>query len=290
MKKEITQEYLKEVLNYNEHTGIFTWKEVNNTTIFGSEKTTKMFNSKCAGKEAGNKEPSGYIRIHIRGKSYKAHLLVFLHVYGYIPTEFVSHINKNLSDNRLCNLKEHVDIKENSNNIEFHDILKETLSYDKETGLFTWLVRPLRHFNNKHAMNSFNSIKPGSEAGTENNNGYIAIEILGNVYLGHRLAWFMEHGYWPKNNIDHIDGNKSNNKIKNLREATGSENIQNLKKAMSNNKLGVLGVFYNKKSCKYQAQIGLNGKVTILGLFDSVDEASNAYISAKRTMHTHGTL
>lgn len=172
------------------------------------------------------------------------------------------------------------------------EYIKECIYYDKDTGIFTWKVRPSHHFNNDHGMNTFNSKYSGKPAGTiDSSNGYLRINILNKRYYAHRLAWFIEYGYWPSNHIDHINGNKLNNKIDNLREANSSENSQNQKRARKDNKSsGLLGVSFNKQHNKYEANINVNKKRTKLGFFNNKEEAHDAYLKAKSELHPFGTL
>ena len=159
-----------------------------------------------------------------------------------------------------------------------HEELKERLSYNQYTGEFTWLSLSSKRLH----------IEIGSIAGSLKRDGYVSIQVNKVAYKAHRLAWFYFYGIWPKEMIDHIDGNKTNNSISNLREATRSENGQNQKKPTCKNKLGVLGV--TLKDGKYEAQIKINYKQFWLGSFKTIEEASNAYILAKRELHPFGTL
>ena len=155
--------------------------------------------------------------------------------------------------------------------------LKELLHYDQETGVFTWLV------------NRRNRQVAGHVAGCLSKaSGYISIGVDLKMYQAHRLAWLYVNGVWPKNEIDHIDGIKSNNKISNLRKATRSLNVQNQKKAHANSSSGFLGA--HKYGSKWRAKIGLNGKKIFLGYFATPQEAHSAYITAKRRLHPYGTL
>lgn len=95
------------------------------------------------------------------------------------------------------------------------EYLKSILHYSPETGLFTWLVK------------LSNRVKIGMLAGTVRNNGYFKININGQLYYSHRLAWLYVTGEWPKDRIDHKDNNGLNNKWINLREATASQNNKN---------------------------------------------------------------
>jgi hypothetical protein len=95
--------------------------------------------------------------------------------------------------------------------------------------------------------------------------------------LGHRLAWFLHYGTLPINSIDHIDGNKSNNKIDNLRDVTNQENHWNRTTAK--------GYYWHKSTNKFKGYIHINGKHNYLGLFHTEQEARNAYLKAKEIYH-----
>lgn len=156
--------------------------------------------------------------------------------------------------------------------------LKELLKYDHQTGVFTWMPR--------HRKPQF----AGKQAGCTKANGYIYINIDGVGYLAHRLAFFYATGCHPKNTIDHIDGDKKNNSIANLRDVPSLVNSQNRKKANADNKLGVLGVRFVESTHSYRAQIRVRGSVKFLGNFKTPELAHNAYISAKRIYHDGCTI
>ena len=116
-----------------------------------------------------------------------------------------------------------------------------------------------------------NNVKKGFKAGCFDNFGYVLIKINKKLYKAHHIVWIFHYGYKPKL-LDHIDGNRSNNKICNLREATNAQNQFN-RKINANSKSGVRGVTWCKKSKKWKAQCGLNGKYYYFGVFDSVLDA-----------------
>jgi len=150
--------------------------------------------------------------------------------------------------------------------------LKEVLDYNPDTGLFTWKVRL-----------SIRAVK-GKVAGVINERGYIKIQIDKKIYRGHRLAWLYIHGKFPALGIDHINGNRADNRIDNLREATDSENKQN-KAAQKNNKSGYLGVYWSKTMMKWTARIQLNYVTTPLGYYETPELAYAAYCEAKLKIH-----
>lgn len=155
-----------------------------------------------------------------------------------------------------------------------HSELIKRITYDPETGLF---VRKIRR------------IKP--YAGTVNSqSGYIDIGILGKTYKAHRLAWFYVYKVWPREDIDHINGIRTDNRLCNLRSVTRRINLQNLRKPKPKNKSGFLGVCQHKKSGKWIAQIRILGKVTKLGYFETPELAHKAYVVAKRQHHAGCTI
>jgi hypothetical protein len=104
-------------------------------------------------------------------------------------------------------------------------------------------------------------------------------------YLGHRLAWFYVNGVWPVGDIDHINGNRSDNRIANLRDVAVSINRQNLGRATSRSKTGRLGVFFNTHGLPFRAAIHIHGRQIHLGNFATVEDASAAYVEAKTLLH-----
>ena len=153
------------------------------------------------------------------------------------------------------------------------DYLKKILSYNANTGIFTWVKRTNR------------SDLIGKQAGSPHSSGYISITIHNKKRLAHRLAWFYMKGVWPVNHIDHIDGNKINNAFSNLRDVTRSENLHNVYKAKKNNKINLLGV------CAYQGkwcmQITINRVRTRVTGFNTPEKAHEAYLKAKLVYHPH---
>lgn len=166
---------------------------------------------------------------------------------------------------------------------------REALDYFPETGLFIWKKRPLHHFKNSHWMNLWNSRYEGKRAGTvftpakDSNYKRIKIVIWNRPVMAHQIAWVLMQGEIPRGMfIDHIDGDATNNAIKNLRLVTHSENHRN-RKIQSNNKSGVPGVRF--KSGKWCARVKINGKEKYLGSFQSKEDAIEA---RKRYAIEHG--
>ena len=151
------------------------------------------------------------------------------------------------------------------------DELKKYLSYSPETGLFTWLAK------------SSDKTKIGSVAGCRRTDGYIKIRIFGLSFLAHRLAWFYVHGEWPGEEIDHINRVRDDNRLSNLRSVKKRQQQQNLKLSESNT-TGFTGVS-RRKNGVYRAHITKDGKFIALGAFSTPEEASKAYMDAKKKYH-----
>jgi hypothetical protein len=117
-------------------------------------------------------------------------------------------------------------------------------------------------------------------AGCPNNRGYRRISINNRQYKEHRLAWLYIYDKWPRADIDHINGDPSDNRLCNLREATRSQNIAGMR-AVSGR---IRGVNWYRRDRKYRAKIRFNGKDIYLGSFDNPQEAAVAYDFAAYTL------
>ena len=120
--------------------------------------------------------------------------------------------------------------------------------------------------------------------------GYVCIGVLGKKCNAHRLAFLLSHGRWPAGEIDHIDGDKTNNRLANLREVQRCTNSQNQKRAHQRNKSGLLGVSWDEERGKWISAIFFGGKKKYLGRFDSPEEAHARYVEAKRIHHPGCTI
>ena len=151
-----------------------------------------------------------------------------------------------------------------------HEQADEILAYKADAGMFFW---------KKHK-------KPGqSLAGGICPQGYWRIKINGKSYKAHRLAWLLSYGVWPSKMIDHINGNKLDNRLSNLRLADNAANQMNRFKACATNKTaGYLGVNYNQMAGRYAARLQFQGKRIHIGYFDTPEEASQAYNARKAAL------
>ena len=115
--------------------------------------------------------------------------------------------------------------------------------------------------------------------------GYKAIYVApGRKLLAHRAAWCLHHGEWPKGEIDHINGDKDDHRLVNLRLTTRTQNIWN-RGARSTNKSGHVGVSFQKARNRWLAQINIDGKHHYLGRFKTAEEAAEAYRAASIKLH-----
>lgn len=152
--------------------------------------------------------------------------------------------------------------------------LRYFLDYNPATGDFLW----------KRATSHRARVTVGALAGYVTSHGYRRIEIRMQSYLAHRLAWLYVYGYLPSMDLDHRDGDRLNNRIDNLREATRSQNQQNTAKFKGASSR-YLGVAMHKSSGRWQSYISLDGKRRHLGTFDTQEEAYAAYLAAKSVLH-----
>lgn len=148
--------------------------------------------------------------------------------------------------------------------------LKELLSYDESTGLFTRLVA--RRGPNGHK---------GAIAGCNNGQGYIRMYVDGEAEKAHRLVWLYVHGELPPHEIDHINGIRSDNRLMNLRSVERVKNAKN-RPTYKTNAAGIKGVSFNKRANKWVAQIQCDGKKIGLGYFLSKEEAAVVYEAAAK--------
>jgi hypothetical protein len=153
----------------------------------------------------------------------------------------------------------------------FRDEVVSRLSFDPETGEFTWRERPIRGFWDV----AWNRLFAGKRAGTPDRFGYLRIGLGGGVFSAARMAWLVGRGDWPDGEIDHINRVKSDNRLANLRCVRRSENLMNRSHAKS----GAKGVYQERG--KWTARIRINGKTKYLGRFDTKEAAADKYKSAE---------
>jgi len=166
-------------------------------------------------------------------------------------------------------------VKINTNKQEriSHTLLTSHLHYNTDTGLLTYKY-------------NYYKAKEGDTAGWIDGHGYRMIRIDRIVYAAHRLIWFYFHKEWPMGEIDHINGNRSDNRIANLRDVSASENRRNSSKR-NDNTSGIPGVSRHTNVNKWRAEIWVNGKSLHLGLFDTKIQAAQARKEAEIKYNYH---
>jgi len=152
------------------------------------------------------------------------------------------------------------------------ELVRSLLDYDANTGVLRWRISRGRS-------------KTGAIAGTVNKDGYIGISINATTLVAHRVIWLHVHGTWPEYQIDHINGNKSDNRISNLRDVPPAINSQNRTKSHKDSKSGILGVYWHSRDKRWIAQIDVGKRSHHIGTFRTEQEARDAYLAAKAQFH-----
>ena len=149
---------------------------------------------------------------------------------------------------------------------------RRLFDYDWVTGELTWAVRKVR-------------AAPGSRAGTPQTDGYWQVGIDRVKHVVHRVVWLWWYGQWPQQFIDHINGDKGDNRLENLRDVTASVNGQNQKTRGRATTTGLLGAFYCARKDVYRSSISVGPRRIELGTFETAEAAHAAYIEAKKRFH-----
>lgn len=157
-----------------------------------------------------------------------------------------------------------------------HSRLQEVFDYNPDTGVFTRKAKQT-------------GVRKGAVSGSLHAYGYLVTSIDRKSYTCHRLAWLYMTGAWPQGQIDHVNGDRKDNRFVNLRDVTKTQNAQNQRKAQRSNKsTGVLGTWKNGNG--FAARISHNNTKLYLGTFKTLAEAKTAYIEAKRKLHVSCTI
>lgn len=163
------------------------------------------------------------------------------------------------------------------------DVLKD--AFYEDSGVVFWKNRPLHHFNSARSMNIFNTKFANKSAGCIDSAGYVSIGMALNEkrirLRSHVVVFALHTGSLPVIEIDHINGNRADNRIENLRSANRQQNMWNTSIPVTN-KSGIKGVCWHKTGKKWRAQIQVSGKQVFLGLFNDIEDAATAYSHAAK--------
>jgi hypothetical protein len=151
------------------------------------------------------------------------------------------------------------------------DEARQLFHYDRDTGGLSWKT-------GKQGR------REDLRAGSRQTSGYLAVCVNYRTYLAHRIIWLLNFGFWPDECIDHINGDRADNRLSNLRLASKSQNGSN-RGVQLNNSTGYKGVSYYKRDGSWSASIHLDGKKRHLGYYKSPEEAHTAYCSAAKELH-----
>jgi len=154
----------------------------------------------------------------------------------------------------------------------FDDLIRRFIAYNPDTGILTWAEKPSR------------TSTIGGVVGRNTGKGYLGFSFRGRHLLAHRVAWFLHNGTWPINTIDHINKDRSDNRICNLREATYRQNNCNMG-VRKNNKCGFKGVTQRRGQDVWIARVMVNRKNKFLGNFKNPIDAAKAYNVAVLELH-----
>lgn len=158
--------------------------------------------------------------------------------------------------------------------------ISELLRYEPDTGRLFWMNRPRLKCADERSWKIWNTKHEGKEAFTgRTSSGYLSGRIFNKTYLAHRVCWLLATGDWPVEDIDHINGDRSDNRFVNLRSVSRTGNNRNRRRS-SNNTSGVTGVSWHFASSSWHATIGVGKKQVSLGYYKTVEAAEVARISA----------
>jgi hypothetical protein len=250
VKPRPTQERIKELFHYDPETGVFVRRDQPRTWTGDGRKHGKV--------GGGRISTLGYVMVSVDAVNYNAGLLAWLYVKGTWPVGRIKYLNGCKTDNRISNLfVQDKSMEEIKSRPLTQERLKELLHYEPSTGWFTWRV-----------CSSIANI--GDRAGGHHGFGYRQMGLDYKKFLEHQLAFFYMTGEWPDDEVDHINGNKADNRWSNLRSVTKSQNGHN-KPVHRRSKTGYPGVYLH--AGMYRARIHVEGETIDLSGHRTIAEA-----------------
>lgn len=171
------------------------------------------------------------------------------------------------------------------------DRLRTMLEYDPLSGLLTWKARGVESFGcsereRQRVASRWNLLRAGRVAGCLTIKGYRVLCIEGRNYPAHRIAWGLSHGQWPKDQIDHVNHNKDDNRLSNLRAVNAGENCRN-RPLSKNNSSGQVGVHFHRRNRRWVARAMVDGRRMDLGSFTTREAAVAARAEANSRLGFH---
>jgi HNH endonuclease len=160
------------------------------------------------------------------------------------------------------------------------ELIRKLIRFDGER--YYWNPRPKEMFPDERSFKTWNTRFAGKETlrNLMKSTGYFTAAFFGQAYLAHRVIWAYHYGEWPTDQIDHINGDKTDNRLENLRSVTNAENCKN-KRTLDANLSGVTGVGWHRAANKWYARIGSGYRNIYLGVFDNFDGAVAARKNAE---------
>lgn len=175
-------------------------------------------------------------------------------------------------------LRKKLDNNQYVNELPSQKYLAECFSYCLETGELRWKKRPAGHFGSSHSAKTRNVNRIGKIAGRDNGSGYLKVGIDGKRFRVHRLIWKLVHGTEPRI-IDHINHNRSDNRIENLRDVSHAENMQN--RAPTDHDDGVC-LWFDKRVKLWKVRSTISGITRIIARSDSYEKAAQVAANAEK--------
>jgi hypothetical protein len=161
--------------------------------------------------------------------------------------------------------------------------LVECFDYEADTGRLYWRDRPIHHFKKEYAARAMNKKYAGKEIALFINKGHAYVGVGNKTYAVHRIIWKLVYGTDPGEYIDHVNGDRSDNRIANLREATNAQNQMNQRGRTQVSNTGVVGVNYHKRDRSYRAYMRINNKSKHLGNYKNIEDAIRARLEAEKS-------
>lgn len=276
IKTHLTVEGVREVVEYNPITGCLFWKHRPPQHFEGKRNgSCQSWNTLNAGRPAleNQTKKKGPKTGKILGKNSQAHTVAWVAYYGEIPKRRVCHANGDMGDNRIENLRlvPEKSVKSNKGIVRDCSLARELFKYCPGTGK-VFYRNQYKDVIIKKGLSARYFDMGGREAFCgESGGGYLSGKFLGKCHMAHKVAWMIFYGEEPKGYIDHLNGNKQDNRITNLRDVTCTENNRN-KSFQCNNTSGVMGVRYREDRKRWE--VSLSRKY--VGSFKNLDEAKIA--------------